>query len=390
MASNNNLKKNHVKFAGSWFELDDFVKRHPGGQCLIQVFDGRDVTNAFRSYHPQFSDGVLHSVLRRVKDEDTSSVGAKVVEPIKKTPSDEVETQTNRKHTHSVDYRDLQNEVLQALGGVRNSKGTTGFFIKAFAIFSLNVVLETSTWAYGFTLGRAILLGLTVTLIGFNIMHDANHGAVSFNPNENYYLELTGDWVGFSSTYWKHHHNALHHLHTNAEDDPDVRQNPYLRLHPKDERNIINRLQHFYIWPLLALIRFRGMLSETLELAFGYGNENADHQFSEATKIARHFSIFLKALYFLRFIILPLVFVPEWNTALCIAVSIAVQSFYYGCIAVLSHNTIDVKLYPSNGYDENSFMASQVEGSSNWGGGDWFFLCFSGGLNCEYNCLLCC
>jgi fatty acid desaturase len=376
MGSKTIRKKNCVKFTGAWFELDDFVKRHPGGPNLIQLFDGRDITNVFRSYHPQFSDSVLRSVLRKVKNEDTSSEEIKEIEQTKEAISDEV----SEKYT--IAYKDLQKDVLKALGGVRNSKGNAAYFIEASAIFGLAVALEASQWAYGFTLGRAVVLGWIMALVAFNIMHDANHGAASLNPNVNYYLGLTFDWVGGSAMYWKHHHNVLHHLHTKGEDDPDARYNPYFRIHPKDKPNIINHLQHLYMWPLFFLIQFRNNIIEPFELVFGYGDGNADHRFAEETKRERHFSLILKALFYLRFIILPLTFMPEWNTALCIAVPIAVFSVYTGFLAIISHNTIDTKLYPGNGYDEKSFMASQVEGSCNWGG--WLAVYFVGGINCEY------
>ena len=57
--------------------------------------------------------------------------------------------------------------------------------------------------------------------------------------------------------------------------------------------------------------------------------------------------------------------------------------FYLGGLFILSHNFTDVKFHPSNGDNESlSFMAAQVETSSNWG--DWFAIQMCGGLNCKY------
>ena len=116
---------------------------------------------------------------------------------------------------------------------------------------------------------------------------------------------------------------------------------------------------------------------------------NVDHRFAEATKKERILSLFLRALFYLRFIILPLVFVPEWNTALCIYVSIAAASLHLGGLFILSHNFTDVKFHPSNGDDKSlSYMAAQVETSCNWG--DWLAIQMCGGLNCKYLELDCC
>ena len=377
--------ENRVKFAGTWYELDDFAKNHPGGDGFINIFNGRDVTHAFRSYHPHFTDKRISSVLRKVKDEDIPS------------ELDSVHSNKNNDkkvahvvEKHAMAYKELQKEVLAALGGFRNSKGTYLFFLKSFLITAVAIGMEAMQWVYGFTLIRAILLGCVMALIGLNIQHDANHGAASLNPKINYALGLLQDWIGGSAIHWRHHHVVLHHIHTNTEADPDVRAKPVLRVHPKDEPDLINRFQHLYIWPILSLFGLRIILLEPFDLATGiFGNEdrsqvgNTDHRFAAATKNERIFSLFLRALFYIRFIVLPMVFIPEWNTAYCIYATIASGSFYLGGLFILSHNFTDVKFHPSNGDNENlSFMAAQVETSSNWG--DWFAIQMCGGLNCKY------
>ena len=56
METQKRYQTNQVKFLGSWFDLHDFATQHPGGRAIIQLFEGRDVTHAFRSYHPHLSD----------------------------------------------------------------------------------------------------------------------------------------------------------------------------------------------------------------------------------------------------------------------------------------------------------------------------------------------
>ena len=254
---------------------------------------------------------------------------------------------------------------------------------------SLSLTLETMQWVYGFTIYRAILLGCVMALIGLNIMHDANHGAASFNSNVNYTLGLLQDWIGGSAIHWRHHHVVLHHIHTNTEADPDIRAKPLLRIHPKDEPDQINQFQHLYVWPILSLLGVRIIFLEPIDLAtgmFGYEDKrqvgDMEHRFAEATKADRHLALLLRAFFYLRFIVLPLMFIPEWNTALCIYASIASGSLYLGALFILSHNFPGVKFHPSNGDDKSiSFMAAQVETSCNWG--DWLAVQLCGGLNCE-------
>jgi len=242
-------------------------------------------------------------------------------------------------------------------------------------------------WMYGFKLYRAVLLGCTFALIGLNIQHDANHGAASLNSKVNYSLGLLQDWIGGSAIHWRHHHVVLHHIHTNTEGDPDIRAKPLLRIHPKDEPDSMNRFQHLYIWPVLSLLGVRIILLEPFDLLTGAFGENdsskvgdTEQRFANATKQDRQIALFLRALFYLRFIILPIIFNPEWNTALCIYVAIAAGSFYLGALFIVSHNFNDVKHHISNGNDaRQSFMGTQVETSCNWGGTLAVYLC--GGLN---------
>ena len=58
-------------------------------------------------------------------------------------------------------------------------------------------------------------------LVGFNIMHDANHGSYSERKGINRLMGWTLDLIGGSSHLWKHKHNVLHHTYTNVADLDD-------------------------------------------------------------------------------------------------------------------------------------------------------------------------
>ena len=65
---------------------------------------------------------------------------------------------------------------------------------------------------------------------GLNIQHDANHGSVSRNPNVNWLLGLSENWIGGSQINWIHQHVVQHHLHTNdVHLDPDMASTSYVR-----------------------------------------------------------------------------------------------------------------------------------------------------------------
>ena len=66
-------------------------------------------------------------------------------------------------------------------------------------------------------------IGFAAALVGLNIQHDANHGAISRNPWVNRVFGISQNWIGGSSISWIHQHVVQHHVHTNdIHLDPDV------------------------------------------------------------------------------------------------------------------------------------------------------------------------
>ena len=266
--------------------------------------------------------------------------------------------------------------------------------MKAFAIISTSLALEWMQYTWGYNIYRAILLGFAMALVGLNVIHDAHHGSISVKSKVNYMFGLAMEWYGTSQIHWKQRHNVLHHLHSNTEADPDVNFKPLLRAHPRDKPNPMNKLQYLYIWPLLALYHLKSLLVEPLDLITGLNFMSGNHDkknvgnihygFTNQSKRERLISLCFRPLFFLRFIILPLLYAPQMETLICILTTITVGSLQLGLIFVVSHNFEGVKFNKGNGDDGHdiSFLSTQVETSSNWGG--WIACQLFGGTNCEY------
>jgi linoleoyl-CoA desaturase len=100
----------------------------------------------------------------------------------------------------------------------------------------------------------AVSMGLAMAAIGFNVMHDANHGSYARGRRANRVLGFTLDLIGGSSFLWRHKHNVLHHTYTNIVGvDVDLGANPLLRFAPDQPRRPIMRYQHLYVWLLYAV-----------------------------------------------------------------------------------------------------------------------------------------
>ncbi len=62
----------HVKIDGTWYDVSDWVDRHPGGRYVLEWADGHDVTGAFHTIH-LFGSKKAREVLRHLPEADLSS-----------------------------------------------------------------------------------------------------------------------------------------------------------------------------------------------------------------------------------------------------------------------------------------------------------------------------
>jgi linoleoyl-CoA desaturase len=100
-------------------------------------------------------------------------------------------------------------------------------------------------WAVGLL---CAVMGLTISSIGFNVMHDACHGAYSSKKWVNNLLGLSLNALGGNAFFWKQKHNVLHHTYTNIHGaDDDIAQSKLLRQSPTQEWMPIHRYQHVYL-----------------------------------------------------------------------------------------------------------------------------------------------
>jgi linoleoyl-CoA desaturase len=91
------------------------------------------------------------------------------------------------------------------------------------------------------------LMGFTLACIGFNVMHDACHGAYSDKKWLNEVLGLSLNAMGGNAYIWKQKHNIIHHTYTNIDGiDDDIAKMPFIRQCPTQSRLGMHRYQHYY------------------------------------------------------------------------------------------------------------------------------------------------
>lgn len=128
----------------------------------------------------------------------------------------------------------------------------TAVILTVFAGLYTSLVFFADIWWQALPI--AILLGLSVAAIGFNIEHDGGHQAYSNYSWVNRLMAMTLDLVGGSSYVWHWKHSVVHHTYVNITDhDADIDVAPFGRLTPHQKLFKFYRWQQFYLWPLYGI-----------------------------------------------------------------------------------------------------------------------------------------
>jgi linoleoyl-CoA desaturase len=142
----------------------------------------------------------------------------------------------------------------------------TALILASFALsYALLVFVATTWWQM---LPLAVMLGLTIVAIGFNVMHDASHDAYSDHRWLNRALAMTLDVVGGSSHFWHWKHNVFHHTFVNVVGyDTDINLVGLGRLTPHHPLAWFHRWQHLYVWFLYGAMVLKWHLFDDFRLA---------------------------------------------------------------------------------------------------------------------------
>jgi linoleoyl-CoA desaturase len=229
----------------------------------------------------------------------------------------------------------------------------------------------------------AISLGLALAGIGFNVTHDANHGAYSKHPWVNRSLRWSLDLIGASSYVWRVKHNVVHHTYTNISGaDGDIEQLPFLRLAADQRRRWFHRYQHLYAWPLYGLFAVKWqMFGDITQLHIGH-IEGTALPWPRGRELL---GFWVGKLAFLTWAVaLPLLFHPLWHVALGFLVASFVLAFVLALTFQLAHcveeaETASVEEMAEVGRVE--WARHQVETTVDFAPASRFLAWYMGGLN---------
>ncbi|HZG01253.1 MAG TPA: acyl-CoA desaturase [Chitinophagales bacterium] len=227
------------------------------------------------------------------------------------------------------------------------------------------------------------VFGFAQAAIGFNVMHDANHGSFSTRKWLNHVMGLTANAMGANAWFWKQKHNIIHHTYTNVDGvDDDIIKSPLLRMCHTQKRFFMHRFQYIYcvflygltsiVWIFLS--DFAKYFQKRIQTTRLRKMANADHAMFWGTKI----------LYCVLFIALPLyaVGLVPW------LVGFSLMHFTFGftltIVFQLAHVVESTHFENTNGAAlkiENEWAVHQVRSTANFATGNRFISWFTGGLN---------
>ena len=285
-------------------------------------------------------------------------------------------------------YSELKNRVnLYFSENGINHTGNWKMYLKTLIIFALFFMSYVSLVFFSSSIVMALIsaffLAQSFVLIGFNIMHDGNHGSYSKNKTINSIMGYTMDLLGSSHTLWKQKHNILHHTYTNIDGiDEDLETSGFLRLSPNQEWKSRFKLQHIYaviVYSFLTLsLIFAGDFKKLWTGKVGT-QKVKKIQFSE-----KLFFYGFKIIYFGYMIILPLFFYSFLTVLFFFLFVHFILSLTLALVFQVAH-TVETNAFPipepQTGNIENEWAIHQVETTANFAPQSKLAAWYLGGLN---------
>ncbi|MBO0929631.1 acyl-CoA desaturase [Fibrella sp. HMF5036] len=261
--------------------------------------------------------------------------------------------------------------------------GKTVFFLTAYAaIYALIISNLLSIWPM---FGLAIMLGFFAAFVGFNVSHDAIHGAFSGQGWVNRLLSNTFNLVGANPYLWKTTHNVVHHTYTNIPGhDEDIEVAPGLvRLDADEPHRPWQRFQHVYAFLLYGLASLSWVLRKDYLKFFKKKigqHDNTNHPRSEYVKLFLY-----KGIYYVAFLALPMLVltVAWWQVLLGFLAMHLAEGLVIGLVFQLAH-VVEGTSFPvptQTGTIEEAWAVHQLQTTANFAPQSQLATFFCGGLN---------
>ena len=250
---------------------------------------------------------------------------------------------------------------------------------------TLYVLMLAFNPAWYIVVPMALLMGVLLAGIGFNVMHDANHGSYSNIKWVNELLGLSLNALGGNAFLWKQKHNIVHHTYTNIEGvDDDIFMPPFLRMSPHQKRYKLHKYQHLYMFLMYSISSVAWIWYQDFSKYFA-----GKILVTELKKMDwKEHSIFwlTKSCYIGIYIVLPIAcigFLKFLLAYVCLNVALSlVLTTVFQLAHVVEHNEfVAIDHSAAKAEIENDWAIHQVETTADFATSNRLVSWFLGGLN---------
>ncbi|KAL6055315.1 heme binding [Balamuthia mandrillaris] len=366
---------------GEYYDLSSFVERHPGGEEMLLVGKGRDCTELFESVHA-LSQLNLKALLAKYKVERSVWSALPNCPP---PPPDQftwesngfysVLTQKVKRHfaekaqlTQSQQAQKQQQQnggtATSSRAYVEGYKAGTPYWIKVSCLLLLWATMITYTLSTG-CWWTAAAAGFLMNMVGFCVMHDGSHFAISRRVWVNRLCHtLWNNWNLWSHFLWLRHHVYGHHSYTGVfRQDPDlVNASSVVRKHHRNRKRFTHTTQTFHSWFIYTCFPNQHVGQSLLYLRSWF----LRHIFGVPIHAGMPWkdwgvalSIYIPSIYF--HFVLPMQLLPTTNQALAVIVSYwTAQGIGYFVNICPNHDTFDT-------HEQLARSDAQLKGRRDWG-----------------------
>nr|A4KDP1.1 RecName: Full=Acyl-lipid 8-desaturase; AltName: Full=Delta-8 desaturase [Rebecca salina]ABL96296.1 delta-8 desaturase [Rebecca salina] len=241
--SNADSKALHIVLYGKRVDVTKFQRTHPGGSKVFRIFQDRDATEQFESYHSKRAIKMMEGMLKKSED-----APADTPLPSQSPMGKDFKAMIER-HVAAGYYDPCPLDELFKLSLVLLPTFAGMYMLKA---------------GVGSPLCGALMVSFGWYLDGW-LAHDYLHHSVfkgsvartvGWNNAAGYFL---GFVQGYAVEWWRARHNT-HHVCTNEDgSDPDIKTAPlliYVRNKPSIAKrlNAFQRYQQYYYVPVMAIL----------------------------------------------------------------------------------------------------------------------------------------
>jgi fatty acid desaturase/predicted heme/steroid binding protein len=244
---------------GNVYDVTEFMKYHTGKYFPLQVA-GKDGTGLFESIHSKKTKSILESTEFKNK-----YYKGKVKTNRTIISNNNLNYNYNSDLGHILKKRIDHYFYTCAKINSPHAKGGINERIYVYSKFFIITCIALYTKYHSIIKGNkffSFLYGIIMLLIAFNIMHDANHGAlIKHYPTWfSKICEYSSICVYFSPFTWKKSHNISHHQYTNSNLDEDASYYPFFRLVAYDKHHVHFKYQYIYIplinYPITLFVKY--------------------------------------------------------------------------------------------------------------------------------------